>query len=201
MRLLSFATKLTLTFAVVVLGSVLAPAQQSDQKPDKKWAAAQLVAAKEKVVNSLKPEDKFYMTTDITVQAFIAGDQVKAGMYAKDLLNQAESMKENWNYGNAIHKAHLVLGRIALAAGDLDEAKAQLLRAGQTPGSPQLDSFGPDMLFAKELLEKGEKDVVIRYFKLCSNFWEMDNGKLAGWTTDVQNDKIPDFGPNVRYVF
>jgi len=201
MRLLSFGMRFSTIFAVALLGGVLASAQQSENKPDRKWAAAQLVAAKEKVVNGLKPEDKFDMTTDITVQAFIAGDQIKAGMYAKDLLNQAESMKDNWNYGNAIHKAHLVLGRIALSAGDLDEAKTQLALAGQTPGSPQLDTFGPDMLFAKEMLEKGEKDAVLRYFKLCAAFWEMDDGRLAAWTNDVKNDKIPNFGPNVRYVF
>jgi hypothetical protein len=77
-------------------------------------------------------------------------------MYAKNLLIQAESMKDNWNYGNAVHTANLVLGRIALADGDVEEAKCLLLLAGQTPGSPQLNSFGPDMLFAEELLEKGE---------------------------------------------
>src|SRR5262249_33829885 len=96
MRLLSFATKFSIVFAIALLGGVLTPAQQPDKKPDKKWAAAQLVAAKEKVVNNLKPEDKFYMTTEMTTLAFIAGDQIKAGMYAKDVLNQAESMKENW---------------------------------------------------------------------------------------------------------
>jgi hypothetical protein len=29
----------------------------------------------------------------------------------------------------------------------------------------------------------------------------MDDGKLAQWKTEVQNNEIPDFGPNVRYVF
>ena len=110
-------------------------------------------------------------------------------------------MKDDWDYGNAVHTANLVLGRIALAAGDIDEAKRLLLLAGKTPGSPQLESFGPDMLFAKELLEKGEKDVVIQYFTLCSAFWKMDDGKLAQWKTEVQDNEIPDFGPNVRYVF
>src|SRR5215470_9880220 len=129
MQLISFGIKFTLFLGVALLGGVLASAQQPDGKPDRKWAAAQLVAAKEKVVSGLKPEDKFDMTTDMAVLAFVAGDQIKAGMYAKDLLNQAESMKDNWNYGNAIHKAHLVLGRIALSAGDLDEAKLQLVLA------------------------------------------------------------------------
>ena len=46
------------------------------------------------------------------------------------------------------------------------------MAAGATPGSPQLDSFGPNMTLAKELLEKGQPDVVLHYFALCKNFWE-----------------------------
>jgi hypothetical protein len=194
---------ITVKFTGVISLALLATAMIAAQKPaDKTTIASQLVAAQEKVINTLPTaEDKFHMTTEIAPLAFVADDHIKAGMYAKDLLIQAESMKDDWDYGNAVHTANLVLGRIALAAGDVDEAKRLLLLAGKTPGSPSLDSFGPDMLFAKELLEKGEKAVVIQYFQLCSKFWKMDNGKLDEWKTEVQNDKIPEFGPNLRYVF
>jgi len=199
MCFLNITVKCTFVISLALLVTMMVTAQQT---PDKKTIASQLVAAQEKVISTLpKAEDKFHMTREITPLAFNAGDPVKAGMYAKDLFIQAESMKDDWDYGNAVHTANLVLGRIALAAGDIDEAKRLLLLAGKTPGSPQLESFGPDMLFAKELLEKGEKDVVIQYFTLCSAFWKMDDGKLAQWKTEVQNNEIPDFGPNVRYVF
>jgi hypothetical protein len=49
------------------------------------------------------------------------------------------------------------------ANGDIEEAKKQLLLAGKTPSSPQLNSFGPNMILAKELLDKGEKDTVLHY--------------------------------------
>ena len=199
MRFLNITVKCTFVISLTLLATAMIAAQKPT---DKTTIASQLVAAQEKVINTLpKAEDKFHLTREIAPLAFNAGDQVKAGMYAKDLLIQAESMKDDWDYGNAVHTANLVLGRIALAAGDIDEAKRLLLLAGKTPGSPQLESFGPDMLFAKELLEKGEKDVVIQYFTLCSAFWKMDDGKLAQWKTEVQNNEIPDFGPNVRYVF
>ena len=199
MRFLNITVKCTFVISLALLVTMMVTAQQT---PDKKTIASQLVAAQEKVIRTLpKAEDKFHMTREITPLAFNAGDPVKAGMYANDLFIQAESMKDDWDYGNAVHTANLVLGRIALAAGDIDEAKRLLLLAGKTPGSPQLESFGPDMLFAKELLEKGEKAVVIQYFQLCSKFWKMDNGKLDEWKTEVQNDKIPEFGPNLRYVF
>lgn len=61
-----------------------------------------------------------------------------------------------WNSGNRIHHGNLILGRIALTQGDVAEAKTRLLAAGKTPGSPQLNSFGPNMMLAKELLELGE---------------------------------------------
>jgi len=199
MRFLNITVKCTFVISLALLVAMIVTAQPT---PDKKPIASQLVSAQEKIISTLpKAEDKFHMTREIAPLAFNAGDQVMAGMYAKDLLIQAESMKDDWDYGNAVHTANLVLGRIALAAGDIDEAKRLLLLAGKTPGSPQLESFGPDMLFAKELLEKGEKDVVIQYFTLCSAFWKMDDGKLAQWKTEVQNNEIPDFGPNVRYVF
>jgi len=199
MRFLNITVKCTFVISLALLVTMIVTAQPTT---DKKTIASQLVAAQEKIISTLpKAEDKFHMTREIAPLAFNAGDQVMAGMYAKDLLIQAESMKDDWDYGNAVHTANLVLGRIALAAGDIDEAKRLLLLAGKTPGSPQLESFGPDMLFAKELLEKGEKDVVIQYFTLCSAFWKMDDGKLAQWKTEVQNNEIPDFGPNVRYVF
>ena len=66
----------------------------------------------------------------------------------------AQKIKSDWNYGNALHKGNIVLGRIALERGDIAGAKEHLLAAGQTPGSPQVGSFGPNTTLAKELLEK-----------------------------------------------
>ena len=55
------------------------------------------------------------------------------------------------------------------------------------------------MILAKELLEKGERDIVLEYFDLCSKFWEMDQGRLNAWRAAVKQSKIPDFGPNLAY--
>jgi hypothetical protein len=142
---------------------------------------------------------RFYLLSEITPAAFAAGELGKAKTYSLDLLKQAAALKEDWNYGNAIHVAHLVLGRIALVSGDLNTAKQQLLEAGRTPGSPQLDTFGPNMRLAMELLEKGEHDVVIQYFELCSRFWKNHRGRLEQWKSAVQKGEIPDFRANLLY--
>jgi len=78
-----------------------------------------------------------------------------------------------------------------------DLAKKYLLKAGKMPGSPQLDSYGPNMTLAKELLEKGEREVVIEYFQMCASFWDDDIDRLKNWMSIVQEGGIPDFGANL----
>jgi hypothetical protein len=128
--------------------------------------------------------------------ALAAGKSQKAKGYAEKMLSQNNP---GWNYGNNIHHGNIILGKIALAADDIEQAKKRLIEAGKTPGSPQLDSFGPNMALAKELLEKGEKDVVLEYFELCSKFWKSERHlqKLNKWSAEVKEDKIPDFGANL----
>jgi hypothetical protein len=128
--------------------------------------------------------------------ALAAGKSQKARDYAEKMLSQSNS---GWNYGNNIHYGNIILGKIALASNDIEQAKKRLIEAGKTPGSPQLNSFGPDMALAKELLEKGEKDVVLEYFELCSKFWKRERHllKLQKWSAEVKDGKIPNFGHNL----
>jgi hypothetical protein len=127
--------------------------------------------------------------------ALAANKPPKAKEYAEKMLRQNSS---SWNYGNNIHHGNIILGRIALASNDIEQAKKRLINAGKTPGSPQLNSFGPSMALAKELLQKGEKDVVLEYFELCSKFWRTEKDRLNKWSAEVKEGKIPDFGPNLN---
>ena len=147
------------------------------------------------------PADSFYDLTKAAPRAFNAGEHENAAALANQLLAEAEHWKTNWNYGNAIHAANLVLGRIALAKGETEDARKFLLAAGKTPGSPQLKSFGPDMLFATEMLKKGETKAVLEYFELCAKFWERKDDRLDVWKAAILRGETPDFGPNVRYFF
>lgn len=92
-----------------------------------------------------------------------------------------------------------MLGRIALKEGKTEEAKQHLIAAGKSPGSPTMDTFGPNMSLARDLLKMGERDVVLQYFELCRAFWKDDFGKLNEWSRDVKAGKIPDFGANLVY--
>ncbi len=94
----------------------------------------------------------------------------------------------------------MLLGRVALRR-DKNVAIARILltAAGKTPGSPQLNSFGPNMSLAKDLLAAGERDTVIEFFGECSSFWKQEFSKLNEWTATVKGGGVPEFGANLRY--
>lgn len=118
---------------------------------------------------------------------------------ANAVLSIAEKYRKDWNYGNAIHKANLALGRLALREDDIERARHYLIEGGKTPGSPQLNSFGPNMLLAKELLEKGETGVVLEYLDLCRKFWIGPFGQAAAWKKIINDGKQPNFRANLSY--
>src|SRR4051812_21243572 len=134
-----------------------------------------------------------------TKESLNQGHDAEAKSLAEELERLAPQYPKDWNYGNAIQDFNIVLGRLALKAGDVEAAKKHLLAAGDSPGSPQMNSFGPNMTLAKELLAKGEKTVVLEYFDLCKKFWKLENGKLEEWKKDIEQGRGPDFGANLVY--
>lgn len=159
-------------------------------------ASLSYAAYERSLVLKKKEIDKFYMLDEAAETAVAAGLSGKARAHAEQLLALAPGYKDNWNYGNAVHDAHAVLGLVALSEGDVAEAKARLLKAGATPGSPQLDSFGPNVTLARELLARGEREAVLSYFELCRKFWVSGAGTLTAWSVAVQKGETPDFGAN-----
>lgn len=130
--------------------------------------------------------------------AFAAGDYTRAAGYADEALSAAKQGVFWWT-GDAIHQGYIVLGRLALRKGDIEEAKRALLAAGKTPGSSGLASTGPNMQLAKDLLDRGESATVLQYLEECGAFWEGNRGKLAEWIVLIKAGLKPDFGPNLAY--
>lgn len=137
--------------------------------------------------------DRETLGIELSRTALEAGDLKKAESYANQLLSDA-AKGEAMGRTDLSHNAHLVLGRIALQRGDMPLAKRELIAAGEVEGSPVLNSFGPGMSLARELLDKGERDVVIEYLVLVSSFWKSD--RLKQWTATVRAGDVPDFGAN-----
>ncbi len=145
---------------------------------------------------------RIYALPDLARSALDAFEFESAANYASELLSLAKSselpeyFRDN---GNAVHYGNFVLGCVALERGDIESAKLRLLASGKTKGSPNLMSFGPNMALAKDLLERGQREVVLQYFRLCAEFWEHGAEELEDWTRQVQSGKIPDFGANLVY--
>jgi hypothetical protein len=140
------------------------------------------------------------LQVESALAALEAGETELAEKHAAETLRKNTDRK-NWNYGNIVHDANQIRGRCALREGKLADAKTYLLKAGATPASPQLNSFGPQMQLAREMLEKGEKETVLQYLDLVSKFWASDKDQselskqhaalIAGWKREIAEDKIP----------
>ena len=118
---------------------------------------------------------------------------------AAELLALAERFPHNWDYGNAIHHGHLILGRVALVRGDVGRACRELVAAGHTPGSPQLNSFGPNCQLAFELLKIGQVTPVLEFLELCRTFWNPRSSRASVWIEELRAGATPNFGPNLVY--
>jgi hypothetical protein len=144
---------------------------------------------------------RFYALASLAKAALTADAMDKAASYANELLLAAPKNRQDWNYGNAIHDGNLVLGLLAMRQGNIRMAAQYLLDAGNTPGSPQLNSFGPDMSLAKAMLEKGERDAVIEYFSRCRTFWKMGEQRLDAWSETVRSGGVPNLAFNSHVNF
>ena len=125
-----------------------------------------------------------------------------AEKFANELLLLSGTLPRDWNYGNAIHDGNEILGMVALKKGDVDQAKNFLIKAGSTPGSPQLNSFGPRMLLPRQLLLMGEHNVVEQYLELVSVFWLKAKPELAkyDWQTNYLKEKKARMGEWKRII-
>lgn len=144
-------------------------------------------------------QERFYALADAAKESFNCNNIEDARKYAQELLELSLQFKQDWNYGNAIHDGNMVLGRIALLDGKLKDAKQFLLMAAKTPGSPQIKTYGPNLSLAKDLLEKGEREIVLKYINLCCDKWLYGSWEKAKLLEDLKNGETPTFGPNLFY--
>ena len=179
-----------LVLAILVVGAL---AFSGCFRIDWDWEG-RLAKAEQELGAASDEEGRFYALRSAAKAAVELGQLEKANSYANELLELATLFPDNWNYGNAVHDGHVVLGRVALVQGDVQRARDELRAAGDSPGSPQLNSFGPNMSLARDLLQAGEKQAVLDYFEQVGTFWEMGAVELERWTARVKADRAPDFG-------
>jgi hypothetical protein len=117
-------------------------------------------------------------------------DRVKNAI--PEYLELAKIYRCNWNYGNAIHDSNRMLGLISLNEGNIELATEYLLKAGKSTGSPQLDTFGPELDLANQLLKSGKTNEVVAYLKDIEKFWDGNDGKIQGWIESIEKGEQPE---------
>jgi tetratricopeptide (TPR) repeat protein len=187
--------RLTLGAAVLLVALVLSHQILAAAPPENAQVVQQIEA---EFAAARTPLDRFYALGPAAKLRAAAGDMASAQAMATELLALTPNFTANWNYGNAIHDAHVVAGRVAVQRGDLAAARTHLAAAGATPGSPQLNSFGPNMTLARDLLARGERDAVLRYFDACAKFWDAPLA-MPIWRAQVRLGMTPWFGANLLY--
>lgn len=135
--------------------------------------------------------NRFYSLDEQITTAYKANDFGKVKELANEILELATVYRCNWNFGNAIHNTNRVLGLVSLKSGDIDTAADYLLKAGKSTGSPQLNSFGPELNLANELLQLGKVDAVKSYLKDIKSFWEMNSGQVDAWLAEIERGGKP----------
>lgn len=170
--------------------------ESPDQRAD---LSATALEFRERTLPNLKGIARSSALESMATDALEADDLPKAERYANELLQLSQNHDLSWDKGNAAHEANIVLGRIALRHGDTEGAKQHLLASIEITDSPSLTIAGPNMILAKELLEKGERDVVLTYLESASKFWQTGGAKLQNWIATVKGGGTPDFGGNLEY--
>lgn len=136
-------------------------------------------------------------------RALEAGQNEKAKSYAEEALTYIANHPKlrPASTGQVAFDCNLVLGRLSLLHDDIPQAESYLLLSGTTFGSPALDTFGPNMSLARELLKRSRSEAVLKYFEQCKAFWhtEDEKGRLDHWSAEVQAGRIPVFGMNLFY--
>jgi len=134
---------------------------------------------------------RFYGVEKIIKSAYLAGNDDEVQSLAREYLTLASTYRCSWNYGNAIHDANRYLGLVSLRHGNIREAASFLQLSGKTPGSPQLDSFGPDLDLADGLLKAGEIGPVTQYLTDVKLFWKGGRAQIDRWLAAIARGETP----------
>lgn len=146
-----------------------------------------------KLEASQTEDETFVHLPQAAAAAFLLGRWVDAKEYAERALALAPRFHQSWNYGNALHLGHAVLGLLALSEDDVSKAVEELRASARTPGSPQLNTFGPTMQLAKALLRKGQVAPVLEYLQACRVFWKEGATWLDIWERKIRAGQTPNF--------
>jgi hypothetical protein len=159
--------------------------------------AEQALAEMEALLRDLEPDNVHVpMLREAAAQLSLRLGRLDRARRHAEMLLALEAGHDGKRAGDAYLIGHLVLGRLALQADDIERAKAHLVLAGRAGSQGLATVFGPPMRLARDLLLRGELEAVLRYLESCRAFWT--RGPLDDWIAQVRAGEVPDFGRNLH---
>jgi tetratricopeptide (TPR) repeat protein len=132
------------------------------------------------------PAARLALSGEMADAAFKIGDFPAAAQLAKIYLDSSDRP--------AVQRANTILGRVALRTGDIANAKQYLLDSAADGAARDIAFSGPTLVLAKEMIDHGERDVVVEYLEHCLVLWPRGESVLRIWIADIKNGKTPKFG-------
>lgn len=112
------------------------------------------------------------------------------------LIERHESQPKNELYIFGLHDSHITIGRLFLRDGNLEKAKEALTQSLRVPTTPALQTLGPRMTLAADLLAQKEKQAVMNYLDQAEKIWTQNDTakkKISIWRQEIAAGKIPLF--------
>lgn len=146
-------------------------------------------ASLRKLKAAIKADERFSHLHEAAYQSLVLGYKDDALRFATESLKLAPDCRFNLEHSVAIEKSNAVLGRLAIRRGDIAGAKQHLLASLDRPDVDEI----PDMSLAKELLERGETEVVLDFLKRCRAKLK-DEVILDQWMQAIRDGEKPRYG-------
>jgi hypothetical protein len=103
-----------------------------------------------------------------------------------------------------LHDLHTVSGLVALAEGQVEKAKHELVKSVHVCGENEygllMCKIRPfNLNLAEKLLDCGEKMVVLKYLNECRRIWSYEAKRIVFWMNEIHTDQKPKFfAPGAR---
>ncbi|WP_422928501.1 tetratricopeptide repeat protein [Singulisphaera sp. PoT] len=165
------------------------------QDSSRKWLMESTAQIEHAVELDATDSDHIFLSSMLCRLYMDADLNDKARSIAEDLLSRMLFIGECSGSAHAINKAHTILGRIDLSAGDIESAKSHLL-ASIDIDTPPIEF---DWRLANDLLYEGEREVVLRYLERCSALKPDTDCPIKHWCDVINQGGYPDF-PTFPYV-
>jgi hypothetical protein len=131
----------------------------------------------------------------IGVLAFTAEqvDEVdRAREYAQEALRRAAQQSDE--SGKQTYYGNTVLGLLALRENRVTEANMYLLASVNVDSWTALKQQGPNLKLASRLLDRLQREVVVRYLEECKKLWPAGEMKLSEWQDTIRQGSRPSWG-------